>query len=122
MRKVIVLLILSCLFSASQIKAAHSITLTWTASIDTSSTLGYNVYRGTTTGAESSTAINSSPIDINCSGSTCTYNDTAVVAGTTYFYVVKAVNTSTGMMSVPSNEASATVPIAAPTGLNVIAQ
>lgn len=110
------------LFLAIPAFGQHSVTLTWTASTDSSSTLGYNVYRGTTSGGEASTPLNSSAIDVNCSGSTCTYTDSAVSAGTTYYYVLKAVNTSTGLMSPASNEASATVPIAAPTGLTATAK
>jgi fibronectin type 3 domain-containing protein len=86
----------------------HSITLAWIASID--SVAGYNVYRGTSAGTETSTKINPSLV------SALTYVDTNVVAGTTYFYKVTSVNFA-GAESASSAEASATVPFAPPTGL-----
>ena len=85
-----------------------SVSLGWTASSGASS---YNVYRGTSAGGESGTAI--------ATGVTTTsYTDATATNGTTYYYKVAAVN-STGTSAL-SNEASATpqtsVP-AAPTGL-----
>ena len=72
------------------------VTLTWTAS---SGATSYNVYRGTTAGGESATAI--------ASGITTTsYFDAGVSNGTTYYYKVAAVNA--GGTSALSGEASAT--------------
>ena len=85
------------------------VALAWTAS---SGATSYNVYRGTTSGGESTTAI--------ATGVTGTsYTNTGLTNGTTYFYTVAAV--SAGGTSTASNEASAT-PTAgtapsAPTGL-----
>ena len=79
---------------------AHSVALTWTAS--TSSVVGYNVYRSTTSGGPY-TLITGSPV------SGTTFTDTTVQAGVTYFYVVTAVDAN-GNESVNSNEASATIP------------
>jgi hypothetical protein len=62
---------------------AHQITITWTAS--TPPVSGYNIYRGTAHGNESSLSLNSSPITAT------TYTDNAVFAGQTYSYLVKAV-------------------------------
>ena len=62
----------------------HDVILTWTAST-TSGIAGYNVYRGTTSGGESSTPLNSAPINGT------TYADENVTAGTKYYYVVTAV-------------------------------
>jgi hypothetical protein len=60
------------------------ISLTWSASNGSTS---YNIYRATTAGAETSgTPINKVPI------TSTSYIDTGLVNGTTYFYVVKAVN------------------------------
>lgn len=89
-------------------QSGHSITLTWTASANTTS---YNVKRSTTTGTEAT--IGTSP--------TPTYKDSAGVAGTKYFYVVTAVN-SFGE-SANSNEVSATFlgdPPAAPMALSAV--
>jgi hypothetical protein len=73
-----------------------SVELNWTVSPGATS---YNVYRGTTAGGESATAI--------ATGVTTTsYTDTTVTNGTPYYYKVAAVN-SAGT-SPMSNEASAT--------------
>ena len=89
-----------------------SVALSWTASTGTTS---YNVYRGTTSGGESTTPIASG----NCATS---YTDTSVTNGTKYFYKVAAVNA--GGTSALSAEASATpepgVP-SAPIGLTATA-
>ena len=85
--------------------------LTWTAPTSNggSAITSYNIYRGTSAGSESTTAIGSS--------TTQTYTDSTVVSGKTYYYVVKAVN-AVGT-SAASNEASysgSSVP-SAPTNL-----
>jgi cellulose 1,4-beta-cellobiosidase len=99
---------------------AHSVTLAWTQGTVASGSpaiTGNNVYRGTTSGAETMLISLTSPA--------ATYVDGTVAAGTTYFYEVTAVN-SVGE-SAKSNEASATVPVATtapnpPTGLTGTAQ
>src|SRR5215469_3596685 len=78
----------------------HSVALTWKAS--TSKVVGYNVYRGTTSGGPYS--LITSALD-----SSTSYSDTSVQAGVTYYYVVTAVN-SGGQESVDSNQAKAVVP------------
>lgn len=93
---------------------SHSVTLTFTASTSASSctapcSFGYNVFRGTTAGAESTTPLNASPI------TSTTYTDSTITLGSspvTYFYIVEAVETASGVTvaSAPSNEASATFP------------
>jgi hypothetical protein len=80
--------------------AAQSVSLTWTAS--TSVVSGYNVYRGTQSGGPY-TLLNSSLV------TGTGYADATVQAGQSYYYVVTAVNSS-GIESVYSNEAEATVP------------
>jgi fibronectin type 3 domain-containing protein len=81
----------------------YSVSLTWSPS--TSSVVGYNVYRGTSPGGESLT----SPINGPSLVGGESYSDTNVVSGTTYYYVVTAVN-ATGVQSADSTEASADVP------------
>ncbi len=78
------------------------VALTWSAPASNggSAITSYNVYRGTSAGGESATAIGTS--------TSLAYTDSNVVAGTTYYYVVKAVN-SVGT-SAASNEASRSVP------------
>jgi hypothetical protein len=78
----------------------HSVDLTWNAS--TSVVVGYNVYRGTTSGGPYS-KINSS-----LDGSTA-YTDSTVQAGQTYYFVTTAVD-STGAESVYSNQVTAVIP------------
>jgi len=79
----------------------HDVILPWTANVTSG---GYNVYRGTTSGGESSTPLNSSPI------SGTTYVDENVTAGATYYYWVTAVASNGTTQSPDSNQASATVP------------
>jgi fibronectin type 3 domain-containing protein len=66
--------------------------------------MGYYVYRGTSSGGERSTALNSTPINGT------SYADANVTAGTTYYYVVTAVASDGVTQSADSNEAQATVP------------
>jgi len=78
----------------------HVVHLAWNAS--TSPAIGYFVYRSqapnTTFGPLFGAAIN-----------LLTYDDTAVVSGTTYYYVVTAVDSS-GQQSINSNQATAVIP------------
>ncbi len=79
---------------------SHSVSLTWKAS--TSSVAGYNVYRGAKSGGPYT--------KLNSSTDTATlYTDSAISAGSTYYYVTKAVN-SAGSESSASNEVQAVVP------------
>jgi hypothetical protein len=80
--------------------SAHSVSLTWKAS--SSSVAGYNVYRGAKSGGPYT--------KLNSSADTATlYTDSAVSAGSTYYYVTKAVS-SAGAESTASNEVKAAVP------------
>jgi hypothetical protein len=81
----------------------HDVILSWTAS-ETSGTVGYNVYRGTTSGGESSPPLNASSINGTA------YVDENVASGATYYYVVTAV-ASNGVQSAASGETEATVPV-----------
>jgi fibronectin type 3 domain-containing protein len=81
----------------------HDVVLSWSAST-TSGVTGYYVYRGTTSGAESSTPLNASLV------TSTSYIDATVQAGQTYYYVVSAVAADGTTTSVWSNEATATVP------------
>jgi hypothetical protein len=80
---------------------SHDVVLSWTPST-ASGVTGYDVYRGTTSGGESTTPLNSSPI------AGATFTDTNVQGGQTYYYVVTALDGST--QSSASNQVSATVP------------
>jgi len=73
--------------------------LSWTVSPDTY-TSGYRILRSTTAGGPYSQIAEVTP------RTTVTYADTAVIGGTTYFYVARAF--FEGWESVNSNEASAT--------------
>lgn len=79
----------------------HSVTLNWNASTS-SNVVGYNVYRGGTSGGPYS-KINSA-LDPNT-----TDVDTSVQGGQTYYYVVTAVD-STGLESGYSNQVQAVIP------------
>jgi YHS domain-containing protein len=91
-----------------------TVALSWRApsSNGGSAITGYNVYEGTTSGGESTVAVNTSPV----TGPSYTAN--GLTNGTTYYFTVKAVNAAGS--SAASNQASATpatVP-GAPTGLS----
>ena len=81
----------------------HDVILSWTAST-TPGVVGYNVYRGTTSGGPYPTELNSAPINGT------TYTDETVQAGRTYYYVVTAVASNDVTQSANSNQVSAAVP------------
>jgi hypothetical protein len=87
---------------------AGQVSLSWNSSLGAT---GYKVFRGTSPGGESSSAI------ANPSGTS--YTDTNVTAGTTYYYTVKATNSAGD--SPTSNEASATPTAAASYASTVLA-
>jgi hypothetical protein len=89
-------------FTASP-QVAHSVALTWIASI-TSTVTGYNVYRSLVSGT-SYVKINSSIV----LAPLVSYTDTTPSSGTTYYYVTTAVD-ATGSESAFSNEVSAVIP------------
>ena len=80
----------------------HDVILAWGASSGPG-LAGYYVYRGTTSGRESLTPLNS-PLN-----SATSFVDANVQAGATYYYVVVAVG-SNGLFSANSNEVSANIP------------
>ena len=77
--------------------------ISWAAST-TPGVVGYDIYRGTASGGENGTPINSAPVSIT------TFVDASVKAGTTYYYVLRSVNAN-GAQSPASNETKANVPI-----------
>jgi fibronectin type 3 domain-containing protein len=89
---------------------ASQVGLTWTASASTT-VVGYNVYRGTTSGGPY-TKVNSVIVAAPA------FTDMSVNPGTTYYYVVTAVDPG-NLESVKSNEVSATTPPLPPTALAV---
>jgi hypothetical protein len=80
---------------------SHSVTLNWAAS-SSSGVVGYYVYRSTTSGSSYS-RVNSS------ASSALQYTDGTVSSGTTYYYVVTAVDSS-GSESAKSGQVTAVVP------------
>jgi fibronectin type 3 domain-containing protein len=89
--------------------AAASIVLNWSASVGASS---YNLYQGTSSGAE-----NSTPIVAGISNNS--YTVTGLNPGASYFFDVRAINA--GGMSAASNEATTTMLATTPTGLTASA-
>jgi len=81
----------------------HDVILNWSAGSLTG-IMGYNVFRGTSSGGEASTPLNATPVNGT------SYVDESVSAGVTYYYVLTAVADDGVTQSAPSNEASATVP------------
>ncbi len=84
---------------ASTTSTSHHASLSWGAS--TSTVDGYNVYRSSASGGPY-TRINATTLTV------LTFDDTTVVAGQTYYYVVTA--TTAGVESTYSNEVQAVVP------------
>ncbi len=81
-------------------QSEHSVALSWNPS--TSVVIGYNVYRGTTSGGPY-TRLNTS-LEANTA-----YTDSAVQSGLTYYYVTTAVDSS-NMESTYSNQATSVIP------------
>jgi len=81
----------------------HDVILSWTAST-TAGVVGYDVYRGTTSGGPYSTLLNSTPVNGTA------YTDQTAQAGQTYYYVVTAVGSNGATQSADSDQGSATVP------------
>jgi hypothetical protein len=80
--------------------ASHSVHLSWGAS--PSNVAGYRVYRSEASGA-SFTPLNGTLLNV------LSYDDTSVSLGTTYYYVVTAVDGS-GNESIHSNQVTAVIP------------
>ena len=78
---------------------AHTVSLAWKASTS-SNVVGYNVYRGTTSGSYGL---------LDSMNASTSFTDSTVQNGQTYFYVVTAVDSS-GMESPHSNVAQAIIP------------
>jgi len=82
--------------------------------------VGYNIYRGSEKGRQGKTPLNSEPVRSN------RYQDTAVVNGRTYYYLVRAADSPVlpWKESIDSAEAAATpkdlTPPAPPAGLTVV--
>lgn len=78
----------SCAVARSGMPASpttqHKVTLTWFANFPP--VAGYNVYRGTTRGGPYTTRLTSSPQTATL------FSDSTVQGGTTYYYVVTAVD------------------------------
>jgi len=93
-----------------------SVTLNWTASTQgTYPIAGYAIYKGTSSGGESSTPIATVP------SNTTTYTDTDIISGITYYYYVKAFdNQNPPNYSEASNEVSVNTKPALFTGVNSI--
>lgn len=82
---------------------AHQIVLNWAVPASGDAPTAYNVHKATAAAG---------PFAVIGSATLLTFTDTAVVAGTQYWYEVTSVN-SAGE-SGPSNEVNATVPLTAP--------
>ena len=84
-----------------QLKAVvhdHTVELTWTPS--TTQGVTYSVFKGTSSGGESTTPVVSNLNSLN-------WTDTDVVSGSTYWYYIES---CTASCSSSSNEVSATIP------------
>jgi hypothetical protein len=114
--KLLVLSALLGLFSISA--AAHTVTLNWGPGSTSTGTVNYQVFRGTSSNGELTTPI-ATAVAANCDNvnTVCTFKDSNVVAGQTYFYYVETFDGTN--LSIPSNEISVIVPVAPVVGLGV---
>jgi len=95
---------------------SHNVTLSWTASTS-SNVASYNIYRITSSSTTAPTTpypvlvsgLAASGTGAVCSGTACSYVDTSVTAGTSYWYYAAAVDSSNNV-SGPSNTAQGVVP------------
>ena len=87
----------------------HCVVLTWSASSG-KGMVGYNIFRGTKKGKEGFTPLNASPVAVGCSGASCTWTDTNVRPGVTYYYRITTVAADGRLQTTPSEEVKATVP------------
>ena len=81
--------------------STHGVSLFWSPS--PSSVVGYNVYRGTTSGGPYPSKLTPSPVP------TTSLVDNTVMAGTTYYYVATSVDQNS-VESIYSNQLTATIP------------
>jgi Abnormal spindle-like microcephaly-assoc'd, ASPM-SPD-2-Hydin len=88
-------------FGTGSQSSTHSVSLFWSPS--PSSVIGYNVYRGTTSGGPYPSKLTPSPL------LTTSLVDNTVVAGTTYYYVATSVDQNS-VESIYSNQLTATIP------------
>jgi hypothetical protein len=124
--ELLLLFLMACGGSGSTLFAAHSVTLTWTPPTSMATGSYINIYRGSVAGQEGAAPINSTGIATTI----MTFTDSSVSANTTYFYTAKQCvldQTKQEVCSGPSNEASATVPLAsgdltAPAALGAVAK
>ena len=80
----------------------HEVILSWTVSTSPG-VIGYNIYRGTTSGGESASPLNSTPVNGT------NFTDEIVIAGAAYYYLATSVISSGVTPSPASAEASTTV-------------
>ena len=104
-----ILIIAVCLSPPAHAQVSHSVTLTWTWT-----QTGGDPATAFTVGRSSVTGGPYTIIDTTPNATTFTYVDPNVSAGQTWYYIVTATNP--GGDSVPSNEASCTIPFLAPSG------
>ncbi|MEI6795848.1 MAG: fibronectin type III domain-containing protein, partial [Methanomassiliicoccales archaeon] len=92
-----------------------NITLVWSAPTydGGAAIIQYGIYRGTSAGGEGSTAI------LSVNSTTLQATDTSAVTGTTYYYVVRAIN-SQGSGSASGEISAALMAPGAPTSLTVV--
>jgi hypothetical protein len=85
----------------------HATHLNWTAST-TATVTAYNVYRAAASTGPYTQIASSVSATTACSGTSCTWSDSSVAAGQTYYYEVTAV--ASGIESTPTSAVKATVP------------
>lgn len=98
-------------------QAQDSITLTWSPNSTGGTVTTYEVFRFTAAPTNTTTPYTTADyasVAASSCGTSCTYTDTAVVEGTTYYYQLEACNSAPTPCSAPTPAVSFTVPFQTP--------
>ena len=115
MNSIKILLALLFTVGVASAQTSHSVTLTWTQSTDP--VTGNQVARGGVSGGPYTI--------IACIAPGTTYVDNTVTAGSTYYYVVDAIEgtcSAPTAVSINSNEVKTVIPLSPPSALSAVAK
>jgi hypothetical protein len=105
-------ILLTLIFAVALFAQTDSITLSWPPNAAGGTVTTYDVFRSLTATVVTTSGLYATVAASACTQTTCSYVDTAVIEGTTYWYEIEACN-ATGC-SGPTPAVSATVPFQIP--------